>query len=95
MNNAKKNLESKAKDIINFFRAASAGLLDRFPCCVAGGGVVEYIRKGKIKEKGDIDVFLYDGKKYADTIAQWLNICGYSVAHRYEKFGFHWQRHGK
>ncbi len=82
MNNAKKNLESKAKDIINFFRAASAGLLDRFPCCVAGGGVVEYIRKGKIKEKGDIDVFLYDGKKYADTIAQWLNICGYSVAHR-------------
>lgn len=78
---AEEYIKEHEHDIIEYFSVMTAGLFDRFNCCAAGGAVVDYLRKGSVKENGDIDVYLLDGARDLDRARDWMSFSGYREVH--------------
>ena len=71
----------EGEEITGYFRGMTAGLLDKFDCCAAGGAIVDYLNNGAVSEGGDIDVFLFDGEKDFKKVKSCLLSRGYGVQH--------------
>ena len=82
--NTLSRLKQKGDEITGYFRNMTAGLLDRFECCAAGGAVVDYLNEGSVSHQGDIDVFLFDGERDFKRVSEYLQKMGYEAVYQAE-----------